>query len=237
MRRHGFTLIELLVVVSIIALLIAILLPSLTAAREAARVAACLSNLRQVGLGVTAYTMDYKQTYPSNGWQKDTTTGGESRFATLGKNGSSDYFSTGDNNVRRRELNRYLGGPFDDGDEVQVARCPSDLGINSATSYLQSTYDYRGASYALNSRWRPNVPKQEQPTLRASHRITEPKTPSRFILYHEFIADLYAFPLPSQHRPYPEPWFSMVFADGHAALVEVFYDEPVSPEYSFLINR
>jgi len=45
-------------VISIIALLIAILLPALSAAREAGRNAGCLSNLRQIGLGVASYATD-----------------------------------------------------------------------------------------------------------------------------------------------------------------------------------
>jgi len=65
-RRHGFTLIELLVVISIIALLIGILLPALAAAREVARSAACLSNQRQLGIGVFTYQGDYDGYYP--GW-------------------------------------------------------------------------------------------------------------------------------------------------------------------------
>jgi len=66
MRRHGFTLIELLVVVSIIALLIAILLPSLQQAREAARRAVCLSNQRQISVGVMLYASDNDAAYPYN---------------------------------------------------------------------------------------------------------------------------------------------------------------------------
>ncbi|MEM6391287.1 MAG: DUF1559 domain-containing protein [Planctomycetota bacterium] len=64
MRQRAFTLIELLVVISIIALLIALLLPALSAARETARGAQCLSSLRQIGVGLTGYTLENNETYP-----------------------------------------------------------------------------------------------------------------------------------------------------------------------------
>jgi prepilin-type N-terminal cleavage/methylation domain-containing protein len=49
---RAFTLIELLVVIAIIAVLIALLLPAVQSAREAARRAACINNLKQVGLAM-----------------------------------------------------------------------------------------------------------------------------------------------------------------------------------------
>ena len=63
-QRSGFTLIELLVVIAIIAILAAILFPVFAQAREKARQAACLSNEKQIGLGVMQYVQDYDETFP-----------------------------------------------------------------------------------------------------------------------------------------------------------------------------
>ena len=63
-KSKAFTLIELLVVISIIALLIAILLPALGAARKSAQNMQCLSNQRQMGIGLTGYALEHKQLLP-----------------------------------------------------------------------------------------------------------------------------------------------------------------------------
>ncbi|BDI31166.1 hypothetical protein CCAX7_32170 [Capsulimonas corticalis] len=57
-QKSGFTLIELLVVIAIIAILAAILFPVFAKAREKARQIACLSNLKQLSLGIMQYTQD-----------------------------------------------------------------------------------------------------------------------------------------------------------------------------------
>ena len=64
LRTVGFTLIELLVVIAIIAILAAILFPVFARARENARRTSCLSNQKQIGLGVMQYVQDYDEFYP-----------------------------------------------------------------------------------------------------------------------------------------------------------------------------
>ena len=62
--NQGFTLIELLVVVAIIGILTAILLPVFASVREKGRRTACLSNMKQIELAMTAYTQDNEGFFP-----------------------------------------------------------------------------------------------------------------------------------------------------------------------------
>ena len=64
MGKKGFTLIELLVVISIIALLMAIIMPALSLARDHGRRAACMSNMRQVGVALVLYQTEHEKTPP-----------------------------------------------------------------------------------------------------------------------------------------------------------------------------
>lgn len=65
--HRAFTLIELLVVIAIIAILAAILFPVFAQAKEAAKKTACLSNTKQISLGLNMYIGDNDDVYPGAG--------------------------------------------------------------------------------------------------------------------------------------------------------------------------
>ncbi len=69
-------------VVAIIAILAAILFPVFAQAREKARQAACLSNLRQIGLAFDQYMQDWDDTFPDRRDLKSSLPGGWKPWAT-----------------------------------------------------------------------------------------------------------------------------------------------------------
>lgn len=65
MRRiKAFTLIELLVVIAIIAILASILFPVFAQAKASAKKVVCMSNFKQIGLGLTLYAADHDDGMP-----------------------------------------------------------------------------------------------------------------------------------------------------------------------------
>jgi prepilin-type N-terminal cleavage/methylation domain-containing protein len=71
--RRAFTLIEMLVVIGIIAILAAMLLPVLAKSKGKAQRISCVSNIKQVGLGIILWSQDHEGKFP---WLVKTADGG-----------------------------------------------------------------------------------------------------------------------------------------------------------------
>jgi prepilin-type N-terminal cleavage/methylation domain-containing protein/prepilin-type processing-associated H-X9-DG protein len=122
-RKQAFTLIELLVVIAIIAILAAILFPVFAKVREKARQTACVSNEKQISLGMLMYEQDYDGYFPSDTF-----------FAGITYE-SGQWLNT------MMLVCPYLKAP-------NVWACPSNPYSQKAMNY--GTTNFAFASYALN---------------------------------------------------------------------------------------
>ena len=136
--RRGFTLIELLVVIAIIAILAAILFPVFAKAREKARQTSCLSNMKQIALGLLSYAQDYDECFPSE-WASYA---GSISYFLDGSSPTGGYCNWGfDNRILPYTKNR------------QIFRCPSDGLITNRAARTDCSVDKQrecDSSYGLN---------------------------------------------------------------------------------------
>ena len=147
MRKRAFTLIELLVVIAIIAILASILFPVFGRARENARRSSCMSNLKQIGLGIIQYSQDYDEKAPR---------------AWIGTAGNPNYSGPTDP--------KWMDSVFPYIKSTQIFSCPSHTAISQYDKYVpygtrtwgqNGSYGFQSAYYSETNpenRGLPNGP-------------------------------------------------------------------------------
>ncbi|MFD2255073.1 prepilin-type N-terminal cleavage/methylation domain-containing protein [Luteolibacter algae] len=81
--KDGFTLVELLVVIAIIAALAGIAVPVSSSMIAKGREAACLGNLRSIGVGLQSYLSDHNQKLPEMALGRESKSSGEPVLETV----------------------------------------------------------------------------------------------------------------------------------------------------------
>jgi len=168
-RLKGFTLIELLVVIAIIAILAAILFPVFAQAREKARQTSCLSNTKQIGLGVAMYVQDYDEQFPI-AW------GGYGiwvdQVMPYVKNGTSNVPTAGYDPANKNQT------PFNAMFVSGMWHCPSDSDGGATLSYA-SNANLMGAQVSVNPDGTAN------PAYRQAKSLAAINSPADLIAFGE----------------------------------------------------
>ena len=221
-RLSALTLIELLVVMALIVVLAALLVPA-GGNRIKAKQAACMLNLRQIGLGIQIYL--YDQNNGSPGSSKAT----HSPFLSW-----TDY---------RGLIKNYVGISGAASSQDRIFACPSDTffydmrqnGQGYVPHPLHEQADHAFTSYAYNAGQFSTPPTTNSPGTTnyygiAGRRLETIRNPTRTVL----VAEVPAFAPYSWHQPkrplsknnatFNDAKNAVCFVDGHVRYLSIYFN-------------
>jgi prepilin-type N-terminal cleavage/methylation domain-containing protein/prepilin-type processing-associated H-X9-DG protein len=154
--KRGFTLIELLVVIAIIAILASMLLPALSSAKARGQRIKCTSQMKQLGLGLSLFTLDHDDMYPPTAYST-----GDYQYQLSWDDYIHRYI--GGTAPEADLLVGISGGIADPGSIPRILKCPADIiqiSITWATYGQRRTYamNYAGPGFILSSPTAPLPP-------------------------------------------------------------------------------
>ena len=197
-KQKAFTLIELLVVITIISILAAILFPVFARARENARRSSCMSNMKQIGLGIMQYVQDYDEHYPL-AWYGQTADNSKTSFTQTQAGMPGSYYKTcGPDTCTNGEGYFYTWKDliFPYVKSLQIFSCPSSRLQLYGTAHL-SDYQISGAYGNTPSQSLQNTSASNYATSKYGLPITQTGTPMSakppFGINHDFRGEWSAY--------------------------------------------
>ena len=229
MKEHddnrGFTLIELLVVIAVIAILAALLLPALSRAKASAKRATCLSDLRQISLGLHLYAADNGDSLPA-------------APGMTGAGTATNHFAI----FYRLLIDNYVGIQGPPSAEDKLFACPADTfyydfpsmkyedqSMHDQSDTYFSSYGFNGGNYGEASNAPPIYLNESSFPGVFGRKVSAMKDTAKTLL----VMELPAFFPWSWHQPLKLPGGqfglndaqNMVsFVDGHVSYIKIFWN-------------
>lgn len=223
--KRAFTLMELLVVIAIIAILAALLFPPLNSTKGKVQRATCLSNLRQISVGIHLYLDDQSNGSPGN------TNATHTPFVSW--------------TAYRQLINSYVGVKVASSPKDEVFACPADAffydlsgnGRGYVPQPMHEQADHAFTSYAFNAGQFTTPPRTNPPTPAttnlygiAGQRLDAVPHPSTTVL----LAEVPAYSPYSWHQPkrpfskenavFADAKDMICFVDGHVTYLKIYYN-------------